>query len=437
MSVRIWLIIINIAVLLGLAVYAVSVVRRTPETKSPENLTPYLKDEDLEGRRLERVLGWALLFAAIIAVALPLYWLREPDRQHSSDQYFSNGSEERGEVLFSNSAMPKFNAAVSLQCANCHGADGGGSTVKTTFDPDGEGPKPLQQVVWHAPALNTVLLRFSEEEVHDIITYGRPGTPMQAWGVPGGGPKNEQAISDLLAYIKAIQLTPEKAKAQAQQALQDARDAPQTNIDTAQKALDQALADQKTAEENLAKLKSDATPKEKADAEKAVADAPATVQAARDSLDWAKAWAKMREGVSDGQLLFEVNCARCHTKGWSAFDPTQVNGTDILGLAGGGGTQGFNLRNGSEINRFGPGKDGETAQIDFVTQGSENEKPYGILGIGSGRMPGFGQMLTSQMIKDIVEYERSGIDSTTFDVPFKSSSGSSTSGTTTTTTSGG
>ena len=38
---------------------------------------------------------------------------------------------------------------------------------------------------------------------------------MPAWGVAGGGPKNEQAVSDLVAYLKSIQISPAKAKAQA------------------------------------------------------------------------------------------------------------------------------------------------------------------------------------------------------------------------------
>ena len=35
-----------------------------------------------------------------------------------------------------------------------------------------------------------------------IITYGRANTPMPAWGVIGGGPMNEQQVTDLIAYIK-------------------------------------------------------------------------------------------------------------------------------------------------------------------------------------------------------------------------------------------
>ena len=50
--------------------------------------------------------------------------------------------------------------------------------------------------------------------VTTIITYGRPGTPMQAWGVAGGGPKNDQSIQDLVAFLRTIQLKPSDIKAQ-------------------------------------------------------------------------------------------------------------------------------------------------------------------------------------------------------------------------------
>ena len=141
--------------------------------------------------------------------------------------------------------------------------------------------------------------------------------------------------------------------------------------------------------------------------------------------------------MSDGQLLFELNCARCHTEGWSVFDPTVppadpargVNSVDVLGLSGGGGGNGggigFNLRDGDVIRRFGTDADGGfAAQVDFVQNGSAPFKPYGNLGIGSGKMPGFGRsddgradlgaMLTADQIKQIVSYERYCLDSTTY-----------------------
>jgi mono/diheme cytochrome c family protein len=434
-SVRIWLLILNIVVLLGLAVFAFSSLRKHPEAKQPENLERFLDDDDLEGRRLERVLGWALLFAAVTAVALPLYWLREPDRQSDSENYFNEGAISRGQTLFAGVGQPGYDATKSLQCANCHGVKGVGGTKQTTFDPDGDGGIKPMQVVWKVPALNTELLRFSEEEVNHIITYGRPGTPMQAWGIEGGGPKNDQSINDLVAYIKSIQLTPEKAKAEAAQALKDAKAQPAQGVKDAQKALADAKQAQKDAIKNQQTVNADpkSTPKQKQDAQVAVDAAPDNIAAAQESLDWALAWQRFRANVSDGQLLFEINCARCHTKGWSAFDPTQVNGTEILGLPGGQGTIGPNLREGAEVRRF-PGQTGFDDHVTFVGTGSEANQQYGQNGEGTGNMPGFSNMLTKDMIEQIVHYERGVIDSTNYDVPF---SGSNTIPTTTTPSAGG
>ena len=76
------------------------------DEKLPANLTKFLPDEELESRRLERVQGWALLFAAVVAVALPIYWLHEPSRQQESINYFDKNAAHRGQILFSNTTMP-------------------------------------------------------------------------------------------------------------------------------------------------------------------------------------------------------------------------------------------------------------------------------------------------------------------------------------------
>ena len=103
---RHWLIWINFVAFATLITYVVRSVlspkRARSEEKTPANLTPFLPDEDLEGRRLERVQGWALVFAAIIAIALPVYWLREPTREHQSINYFDKNAVARGAVLFAN-----------------------------------------------------------------------------------------------------------------------------------------------------------------------------------------------------------------------------------------------------------------------------------------------------------------------------------------------
>src|SRR4051812_38051781 len=216
MSVRGVLVVINLVALVALGVFAIVSVRRNRERTTPQNLAVFHNDEVLEGPHLERVLGWTLFFAAIIAVALPVYCLREPTRQHESVHYFDEGAVNRGAVLFANNQMPAYDQAKSLQCANCHGTDlaGGSTSVAHVYKDKTGGIIP-----WRAPALNTVLQRFSPQEVHDIITFGRPGTPMQAWGVLGGGPKNDQSINDLVAYITSRQLNVKGARKQSDAAL--------------------------------------------------------------------------------------------------------------------------------------------------------------------------------------------------------------------------
>jgi mono/diheme cytochrome c family protein len=396
MSVRSVLVVLNVVALVALGVFAALSVRRNREQATPQNLAVFHDDETLEGRHLERVLGWTLFFAAIIAVALPVYWLREPNRQHESVHYFDEGAVNRGATLFANAQMTAYDQAKSLQCANCHGTDlsGGGTSVAHIFK-----DKTGAFVTWKAPALNTVLQRFSPQEVNDIITYGRPGTPMQPWGVLGGGPKNEQSINDLVAFITSKQLTSAQAKKQSDANLQAWTDEPSQQLSTAQAALTGAQKTLKGLQKNAATKPADLNA-----AKKAVDDAST-------ALKWAQDWARRRTHVSQGQLLFEVNCARCHTQNWSVFDPTLEKPENVIDQPG-GGAYGPDLS--QEIARFTDNTNGTgvAQQTDFVTTGSEANKPYGNGGVGNGRMPGFGGMLTKAQIQAIVTYERAGLDST-------------------------
>jgi mono/diheme cytochrome c family protein len=235
----------NIAIVVGLVVvagwilYLVGNARRAkPEVGSEielaPNRKPYLDDEQLEGPKLERALTWGLVSLTIVGVGLPLYWLNEPDRMAGAiDNYEERAASEAsmhgqpigGGALFATTEEGGFN------CAGCHGgmqASGGVAPYTITkpkldddgtpvLDKDGEPETTLDQVEWKAPALNTVLLRYSEEEVRYILTYGRPFSPMPAWGAEGGGPLNEQQLDNLIRYLKTIQLTPEEAQKQAKE----------------------------------------------------------------------------------------------------------------------------------------------------------------------------------------------------------------------------
>ena len=69
----------------------------------------------------------------------------------------------------------------------------------------------------------------------------------------------------------------------------------------------------------------------------------------------------------------------------------------------GQGAFGWNLTGGSTDARFPNQED----MLEFVSLGSENGVGYAPQAQGTGRMPGFGAMLTDEQIEAIVEYVRS------------------------------
>jgi mono/diheme cytochrome c family protein len=319
------------------------------ELELAPNRRPYMDDDELEGPRLEKAQLLGLVMLAVSAVGLPLYWLNEPARQAGAVEQYNQTFAHWGSLDFATTADGGFN------CAGCHGGmkAQGGVAAYTIQDPR---TGQVQAVNWTAPALNTVLYRFTPDEVTYIITYGRPFSPMSAWGVAGGGPMNDQQISDLIAYLQSIQIPMEgcaKGEITCANGHLPAGDPNNPAVNT-QAAIQQA-------------------------AQQAVASGKyKTLGEALFNLD-----------LSGGAY----SCARCHTKGWSYGNPQQS----------GGGAMGPNLTNGSEVRQF----PNQSDQIAFVGTGSEDGKKYGQQGQGSGRMPGFGQELTADQIAAIVQYERS------------------------------
>ncbi|MGE3441580.1 MAG: cytochrome c [Acidimicrobiia bacterium] len=327
-------------VLIAAALYILVNLRQGKEEIGSEielapNRKPYYSDEELETKKLDRTLLYGLGFLVVCAVGLPLYWMMEPGRQSGATEGFEKRFASWGSQLFAPTAQGGFN------CAGCHGAKGVGGVAAYTYVDARTGE--VREVKWKAPALDTVLLKFNEQELTYILTYGRPFSPMSPWGTAGGGPMNDQQISNLVAYIKSIQLCDPAADGVCQPA--------QDNI---QKAIDDG----------------------KAAAEKA------------------------GTAFNLGEFLFNLDtssgtysCARCHTKGWSYDDPQTA----------GGGALGPNLTGGGAARQFPLVED----QVAFIEAGSENGKKYGVQGQGSGRMPGFGKVFTEEQIKAIVDYERS------------------------------
>jgi mono/diheme cytochrome c family protein len=248
-------------------------------------------------------------------------------------------------------------------------------------------------VSWAAPPLNTAGLRFERGQLTNIVTYGRPGTPMPAWGVASGkGVLNEQSINDLVNYVQSITIPVEEAKGISEESIPDYKEGARELVEDQTEALDTARAE-------LAELEADPEASTSAleDAELEVTTGEAQLAAAEEYRDEVLT-------LSDGAILFRLNCARCHTKGWSYYDPVNL---DVPPLAPqGSGAYGPSLRYGSVLLQF-PGEAGVDQQFDWIALGVPENNQYGVRGISSGRMPHFSKQLSEAQIDAIVEYERS------------------------------
>jgi mono/diheme cytochrome c family protein len=327
------------------------------ELELAPNRKPYMSDEELEGKKLDRTLGAGLLLLAMISVAVPMYWLYEPARQTGA---IENRHEEA--VAFGLEVYE-----VKAKCAECHGPKGvGGAKETPILNEKGEF---VGTYTWQAPALNTVLYRYSREEVKFILNYGRQNTPMPAWGAPGGGALTDQQLDNVITYLESIQLPAEEVRASVDKEIKKVCAPDAAGHCTIPDPGDPQGRTYTTLGQALFNL-----------------------------------------GQWDGFAGGAFSCARCHTKGWSYGEPQQA----------GGGALGPNLTNGRERALF----ESAESQADFVAKGSELGKRFGRDGNGSGQMPGFGinpnaedtkvpttmtanqVMLTDAQIAAIVGYER-------------------------------
>lgn len=322
------------------------------EIELAPNRAPGMDDEELETKKLDRTLGLGLVALGAIALALPLYWLAEPGRQSDMVASYENVAITRGAEIY----------VVGAQCAGCHGPNGVGGVASYTITDPATG-NFVQQVQWKAPALDTVMYRYTPEQVRYILEYGRGYSPMPAWGELGGGPLTSQEIDDVIAYLTSIQLPAEQSQKAVQDELDKVCKADSNNNCTVPDAKYKTLGE-----------------------------------------------AIFNLGYSDGFAAGAYACGRCHTQGWSYGQAK----------APGGGAMGPNLTGGSEIRQFPVAAQQEA----FVSAYPKMGTAYGTSGWSSGRMGSFGTnpnavdpktatmsvdqvMLTPEQIAAVVAYERS------------------------------
>ncbi len=473
----------------------------TAQEPAPSNLSPGASDDELENKKLTRVLRAALFGSVLMAVIMPWYALNEPGRQEAFAEEVHELDVEEGAEFFS---------VEGFQCAVCHGPTGGGGAAGFKEARSGV------DTVWAVPSLDDIFFRYQEDEVRHWVVFGREGTPMPANGLDGGGAMSVQEIDQVIAFLRSIQITQDEAFAKSQ----GAADRALTQIEGGQAATEKLIAFQEIQiEEVEAAHEKNAVVETLPDDIKDLLQAPGTCTATsaelvgttcdqpgrdtdRDGLadeaekgltviaaiafeqltvisydedtrtyvfipqdvynvrfdpfdaftnghpDLAEAEALLSRIESDALLLsvraeredqflevldsglaflqdsleqriwdvdfaavgsemgvsevdaklavglFNAYCARCHTAGFSA-GPTFEQGA-------GTGAWGPSIVDGRSVLQFPEIGD----QIQFVINGSENGKKFGINGLGSGRMPAFGKVLSENQIELIVMYER-------------------------------
>ena len=189
----------------GLAYFVVGPGKRSGPKRNadiPLAMRPYHADEELETSGMERAMAWGVALAVFASLFIPLYWLIEPTRINNAVDDFYEADVAAGRAEYQNA------------CASCHGVNLEGGSAPH--------PSPDVDAPWPAPALNNIVARYADSEiVPDVrefilltLIHGRPGTPMNAFGLAGGGVYSDNQLEQITTYILSVQ-TGEIPEAQA------------------------------------------------------------------------------------------------------------------------------------------------------------------------------------------------------------------------------
>ena len=129
------------------------------EIELAPNRKPYFDDEDLEGPRLDR---------RPAAGRAPARRVRHRPAAVLAGRAVPDGGRDRGRSTTSSSAVARSSSRPPTEggynCAGCHGPRASAASRRRSRSPTPTASSS-PRVTWQAPALNTVLLRFSEDEV--------------------------------------------------------------------------------------------------------------------------------------------------------------------------------------------------------------------------------------------------------------------------------
>lgn len=436
----------------------------------PANLSAAQTDDELETTRLDRTLVAAVVTAGFLTLSMPIYYLSELDRQEGFVEEFAEGSlerghhvwnefgcadchgsdggggganllEERSQVNVASWAAPSLND-IFFRYDRDEVAFwvtfGRANTPMPAWGLDGGGPLNSQQI----DDILNYIESFQIDQVDALLKIDGAviGAESRLNDSESSVATQIAGQQSLLLEIQTADVTAPVAVEIAERArdiLEGAGDGIDTDGDELSDASESALAliseeaaalglaagptsfdprntetllgtnDARAAANMVSSLEAKATSLtitlENQDTlrEQAIFGL-AFLRAAADSENWhvdleavaAESFTGDEEAAARAVALFNAYCARCHTAGYSAGPAfQQVQASGALGPS---------LRDGRALTQFLTAVD----MYDFLAAGSESGAAYGVNGVGSGRMPGFGLVLSQDDIEKIVAYLR-------------------------------
>ena len=191
----------GLAVVLGTGALLAGRRRRTPGPDIPSGMRAGPSDSDLERPVLEKLQVWGTVLILLMAIWIPVVFLRENATNEADTRAALAESVQRGHLT----TMPGTEEnQLGFNCERCHGPGlhGGQNVFNSSIV-----VVPNLQTVCGGPAFGHTQIH-GLQDIVNTIAQGRTGTDMPSWSVRFAGAMDDQQINDLVNYIMPIQKVP-------------------------------------------------------------------------------------------------------------------------------------------------------------------------------------------------------------------------------------